>query len=86
MTRLYDGKKILEITINEWTPNGYTPDWSGDFFEVGGLPYNADMDAYEVQDVEYCADQAIDCANGEGDFYGEENYGVVNVEYEFFDM
>lgn len=82
MTRLFDGKKILEIEMTEWTPNGYTQDWSGEFFEISKLHYNSKLDAYKVADVEYCIEQAIDCANGEGDFTGEENYGIVNVEYE----
>ena len=38
--RLTDGKRTVEITMQEWAGNEYTPDWSADFFEAGGLPRN----------------------------------------------
>lgn len=31
MTRLTDGTRTAEITINEWDGSEYTPDWSNDF-------------------------------------------------------
>lgn len=68
MTRLTDGKKILEIAMNNWTKNDYTPDWSADFFEVGCLHYNEVLGAYVVKDVEYCLDQAMDWENNTGDY------------------
>ena len=67
--KLYDGKKMVNIEMNNWTGNGYTPDWSIDFFEAGGLEYNEDMDAYMVEDVDYCIEQAMDWKNADGDFY-----------------
>lgn len=69
MTRLTDGQRTVEITMNEWTGSGYTPDWSNDFFVTGSLPYNAESDAYEVKDVDYCVEQAMDWKKGIGDFY-----------------
>ena len=42
------------------------------FFEVGGLKYNMDLDAYKVDDVEYLIDYANDYANGTNpDFDGK---------------
>ena len=69
MTRLTDGKRILEIAMNNWTKNEYTPDWSADFFDVGCLPYNAELDAYLVKDVDYCVKQAMDWENNTGDYF-----------------
>lgn len=66
MTRLTDGKKTVEITMNNWTGSGYTPDWSADFFEVAGLELN-DNDAYIVPDVDYCASCAQDWEKGRWD-------------------
>ena len=70
--KLYDGKKMVSIEMNNWTDNGYTPDWSIDFFEAGSLEYNEDMDAYIVEDVDYCIEQARDWQNARGDFYEPE--------------
>ena len=68
MTRLTDGKRTLEITMNNWTGDGYTPDWSADFFEVAGLHYNDDLDAYTVDNVEYRRCQAEDWESNTGDY------------------
>lgn len=67
--RLYDGKKLVEITMCNWTDNGYTPDWSDDFFDAGILEYNEELDASIVKDVDYCIEQANDWKNAVGDFY-----------------
>ena len=67
-TRLYDGKKIAEIKMCIYDGNGWTPDWSNDFFEIGGLEYDEEHDAYKVQDVDYCIEQAMDWKNSTGDF------------------
>lgn len=67
--RLYDGKKLVSIEMNNWTENGYTPDWSIDFFAAGNLPYDEDMNAYIVEDVDYCIEQADDWKNSRGDYY-----------------
>ena len=68
MTRLTDGKRTLEIAMNNWTKYEYTPDWSVDFFDVGCLPYNSELDAYQVEDVDYCVSQAMDWENNTGDY------------------
>lgn len=67
--RLYDGRKMVEIQMNNWTGDDYTPDWSNDFFEAGNLPYDEELDAYMVEDVDYCIEQAMDWKNADGDFY-----------------
>ena len=73
--KLYDGKKLVEIKMRTWTGSGYTPDWSTDFFDAGSLKYNEDLEASEVEDVDYCISQAYDWMNGEGDFADVEDYG-----------
>ena len=80
MTRLYDGKKIAEITMNTWTGNGYTPDFSLDFFEVGVLPYDEKRDAYVVDDVDYCIEYAMDWKDSKGDFHDDEPNLDNNVD------
>ena len=47
MARFTDGKRTLEITMKVWNGNGYDPDWSNDCFEVGGLEYDEEKDAYK---------------------------------------
>ena len=71
--KMTDGKKTINITMREWNGSGYNPDWSNDFFDAGSLSYDAAKDAYIVEDVDYCIDQANDCINHTGDFFdGEE--------------
>lgn len=74
MTRLTNGTKTIEITLTTWTGNGYEPDWSADFFSVGSLPYNDELDAYVVDDVDYCVEQANDWASAIGDFRDDRDY------------
>jgi hypothetical protein len=55
-------------------------DFENDFFEVGGLEYNADLGAYKVEDVEYLADYAksyADGTNGDIDYTVDEDGNVV---------
>ena len=66
--RLTDGKRTVEITMQEWAGNEYTPDWSADFFEAGGLPRIETGTARVVQNVGYCIEQANDWAAYRGDF------------------
>ena len=66
--RLFDGKKMADIVMNTWDGSSYTPDWSIDFFDTGNLQYDEDMEAYLVQDVDYCIEQANDWKNADGDF------------------
>lgn len=72
MTRLTDGKKTVEIEMMVWEGNGYTPDWSNDFFEIGNLEFDEDVGAYKVVDVDYCIDQAADWRKSIGDFSDDE--------------
>ena len=70
-TRLFDGENLVEIVMNNWVPGqGYTPDWSADFFGLN--KYNEDMEALEVEEVNYCIDQANDWKNAVGDFEEDE--------------
>lgn len=61
MAKFYDGSKLLSIKMTH-TRTGI--DFENDFFEVGGLEYNADLGAYKVEDVEYLADYAKSYADG----------------------
>lgn len=72
-TKLVSGNRMVAIEMQTWDGRQYTPDWSNDFFEVGNLKYNEDLDAYEVEDIDYCIDQANDWKDKEGDYYGEED-------------
>ena len=38
--------------------------WENDFFEVGQLPYNEELSAYRVEDVDYLVDYATSYADG----------------------
>lgn len=79
-TRLVSGNRMIEIEMQTWDGKQYAPDWSNDFFEVGTLKYNKDLDAYEVEDIDYCIEQANDWQNKEGDYYGEEDVdGIERV-------
>lgn len=78
MTRLTDGKTTVDIEMSNWTGSGYTPDWSNDFFEVGGLEISDDGDAYIVPDVAYCISCAEDWENGRWD--GDEDATPEEIE------
>lgn len=70
MTKLTDGKRTVSVRMMIWNGNGYDPDWSNDFFEVGGLPYHEDDHGdlvYEVKDVGYCIEQAQEWADEDDD-------------------
>ena len=84
MTRLTDGKKTVEITMRIWEGNGYTPDWSNDFFDIGDLPRDEEKEASIVEDVDYCVGQAQDWKNSAGDYMDDEtpiDDKRVDVEY-----
>lgn len=68
-------------------------DWENDFFDVGSLSYNSDIDAYKVDDVNYLVDYAADYANGtntdidyEHDDNGDIILPAVSVDYTVEDM
>ncbi len=57
--KLYDDKMIVEIEMNTWDGHSYSEEWSRDFFDdLTAAEYNEDLDAYKVDDVEYCIEQA----------------------------
>lgn len=78
MTKFYDGKKILSIEMTD--ENGTS--FEADFFEIGGLKYNMELDAYKVDDVEYLADYANDYANGTNPDFEEAGNCTVNAQIE----
>ena len=79
-TKLVSGNRMVEVEMQLWNGFQYTPDWSYDFFNVGTLKYDNDLDAYEVDDIDYCIEQANDWMNKEGDYYGEEDVdGIERV-------
>ena len=90
MTKFYDGKKILFISMKDTNTN---LDWENDFFDVGSLSYNSDIDAYKVDDVNYLVDYAADYANGTNtdiDYEHDDNGNIilpaVSVDYTVEDM
>lgn len=74
--KMTDGTRTVEIRMCKWTDNGYTPDFSNDFFDAGKLPLvhikRLNEEVYQVDDVEYCIDQAMDWKASEGDFWDDE--------------
>lgn len=90
MTKFYDGKKILSISMKDTNTN---LEWENDFFDVGSLSYNSYIDAYKVDDVNYLVDYAVDYANGtntdidyEHDDNGDIILPAVSVDYTVEDM
>ena len=86
--KLTDEKKTVEIRMMTWDDDatGYSPDYSTDFFEAGGLPYNEVRDAHEVADVDYCIDQAKDWEAGRGDYEPAEWEDVENRKIQLNDI
>lgn len=71
MTRFTDDcRTVTEIGLYEQDiENTFGAiDFSIDFYEVGSLPYNEEIGAYVVDDVEYLIEQANDWLNQRGDF------------------
>lgn len=77
MIRLRDNRRTLEIEITI----GRNPDCAPDFFKVSELPYEKALNAYVVEDAEYCLEQVMDFVNRTGKF---ANLEPMN-EYVFFD-
>lgn len=71
MTKFTDGKRTASIYMGYWVENSYTPDFSADFFEVGGLEAD-ENGCYIVPSVSYCIEQAEDWRKCEGDYYGDD--------------
>ena len=79
--KISDGKKTVEIMMQHWNGSGYDPDFSEEFFDSGELEYDEEEDAYKVDDVDYCIDQATDCKNCTGDFSDNDPDGA---DFELF--
>lgn len=79
MTKFYDDSKLLTISMTDNTTGAA---FEADFFEVGNLNYNADLDAYKVDDVEYLADYAKDYANGTNPDFDEAGDCTVSADIE----
>lgn len=78
--KLTDGMKTVAIRMMYWTGNGFTEDWSNDFFEAGGLPRSeVDDTVCIVEDVDYCIEQAGDWKNRTGDFHDDPDDGERHV-------
>ena len=84
--KMTDGTRTVEITMRKWTDHGYTPDFSNDFFDAGGLPLvwieHLNAEVYKVDDVKYCIDQAMDWQASKGDFQDDDpdEYNIVFVD------
>ena len=68
MTRFFDSEHFVEISMCTWQGNGFSPDFSADFYSVGGLQYDAEREAYRVDDISCLLDAAEDWKKGVGDF------------------
>ena len=90
MTRLLDEKgNVVDIYMGSFSgERGYSPDWSGDFFKVGGLYYDQHIEGYRVDDVDYCIDSArAAVGNGECIIDTILKPGVkFSVKHEFADL
>ena len=70
--KMTDGKRTVEIEMRVWEGTRYSQDYSSEFFEAGGLPYDDETDTYQVKDVDYCIDMARDSIECKGDFVYDE--------------
>ena len=72
MTRFTDDcRTVTEIGLYECDIENVSRgacDFSCDFYEVGSLPYDEEIGAYVVNDVEYLIEQAEDWLNQRGDY------------------
>lgn len=66
-TRLFDGNVLVEIEMRLYNGD-YLPDFSNDFFSVGGQEICPSINAYFVKDVDYCIEQARDWELMRGDY------------------
>lgn len=65
MTRFYDDENLLSIEMTLIRQDdSYGENWERDFFDVGSLHYNAELDAFKVDDVSYLSDYAESYVNG----------------------
>ena len=71
MIRLTDGYATVTVEMTTWDKRNqcYTPDRACEFFDVGVLPLDLSTQAYKVEDVNYCLEQARDSILRMGGFY-----------------
>lgn len=70
-TYFTDGTRTVAIDLKTWNGNGYSPDFSADFYDVGILKNVGDPGGtpiYKVKDIGYLIDRAQDLIYGGGDF------------------
>lgn len=77
MTKFTDGKKILSI---EMLDSNTGLNFEADFFEVGSLYHDDELDAYIVDDVEYLADYAQSYADGTNPDFDAPGNCTVNCD------
>jgi hypothetical protein len=77
-----DGDRLVDVKIQRWNGSGYDPDWSEDYFDAGGLEYDEDLQAYKVNNVDYCIDMAMDMDSEEGACYAIPDMTVTVDECE----
>lgn len=71
--KMTDGKKLVEVTMKIWNGSGYDPDWANEFFETAGLEFDGEVDAFMVNDVDYCIEQMEDWKNCANDYIDDED-------------
>lgn len=71
--KMTDGKKLVEVTMKIWNGSGYGPDWANEFFETAGLEFDGEVDAFMVNDVDYCIEQMEDWKNCANDYIDDED-------------
>lgn len=78
MTKFTDGKQIATI---EMIDNNTGCAWEHEFFEVGGLKLNEELNAYEVEDVNYLIDYAqsyVDGTNPDVEYTTDGEGNIIN--------
>mgnify|MGYP000888645613 CR=1 FL=1 len=83
-TYFTDGKTTISVTLHEWddTTRQYTPDWSADFYDVGGLLEVSEIDnepVYACDSIDALIGQANDAVAGVGDYDTPSPNLVVDV-------
>lgn len=71
--KMTDGKKLVQVTMKIWNGSGYGPDWANEFFETAGLEFDGEVDAFMVDDVDYCIEQMEDWKNCTNDYIDDED-------------
>lgn len=83
-TYFTDGKTTISVTLHEWDDATcqYTPDWSADFYDVGGDKPVSEIDnepVYACDSIDDLIGQANDAVAGVGDYDTPSPNLVVDV-------